>query len=289
MHLHYLTAATVGLCLALAGSLAKAQTAPSPASEGKPDRPQLEFSRHGEEPTLSAGWTGALVRMADASASAGAAQAEGTAHPAVVVELYTSQGCSSCPPADEVLSQLVGRKNVIPLALHVDYWDYIGWTDKMASPAYTDRQKAYARAIGSRTIYTPQLIIDGDDRVEGARPMDVAELIQEHAAQASPVRLMVKRDGARVDISATADAALPKKVLVQLVRYLPEKTVEIERGENAGQTITYHNIVTVWKTLGTWDGAQPVSMQEAVDGPEPVVVILQEEGPGAILAAASLR
>lgn len=272
-----ITAAAVGLCVTVSAGPSAAQT----TTTGSPGAPAVTRPAAGASP--------AQPGLHDASHGNGVAPFVGTAHPAVVVELYTSQGCSSCPPADEVLSRLVGRKNVIPLALHVDYWDYIGWTDKMASPKYTDRQKAYARAIGSHMIYTPQLIIDGADRVAGARPMDVAELIHQHAAMASPVRLKLARKGDRVVIDARSSKTFPQKLMVQLVRYLPEKTVSIARGENAGRTITYHNIVTEWKTLGNWDGGEPMSMIAPAAGSQPVVVILQEPGPGLILAAASLH
>jgi hypothetical protein len=280
-----ITAAAVGLCFAFSGSSATAQSA-SPGTPGAtPPRTGLTGPAHG------AAATGAgVVRTAATSRSgANSPTAPAPAHSAVVVELYTSQGCSSCPPADEVLSRLVGRKNVIPLALHVDYWDYIGWADKMASPAFTNRQKAYAKAIGSRTIYTPQLIIDGADRVAGARPMDVAELIQQHATAVTPVELRLVRKGERVVINARSSKTFSKKLLVQIVRYLPEKTVSISRGENAGRTITYHNIVTAWDTVGNWNGAAPMSLIAPAKGREPVVVILQEQGPGEILAAASLH
>ncbi|WP_127900484.1 DUF1223 domain-containing protein [Solirhodobacter olei] len=276
-----ITAAAVGLCFSLSGGLAAAQ----PISGG----PGAVAAERAEAPGAPAPAQKPVRPTAAETSGANTPTAPAQSHSAVVVELYTSQGCSSCPPADEVLSRLVGRKNVIPLALHVDYWDYIGWTDKMASPAFTARQKAYARAIGARTIYTPQLIIDGADRVAGARPMDVAELIHEHAAETTPVRLKLARKGGRVVIDAKSTQTFPKGLLVQIVRYVPEKTVSIRRGENAGRTITYHNIVTTWDTVGHWDGAAPMSMIAPADGDEPVVVILQEPGPGQILAAASLR
>ncbi|MDE3027055.1 MAG: DUF1223 domain-containing protein [Paracoccaceae bacterium] len=208
---------------------------------------------------------------------------------AVVVELFTSEGCSSCPPADEVFSQLVDRTDVIPLALHVDYWDYIGWTDKFGSPEYTERQRAYANAAGSRTIYTPQLIIDGVDRIAGARPMALAEMISQHRVESSPITLTVARANGGVQIDASSTKTYAKKLMVEMVRYKPAQTVDILRGENAGRKITYNNIVTGWHMLGTWDGAAPISMQSAADGTEPVVVIVQESGPGKILAAAVLR
>ena len=107
------------------------------------------------------------------AATAGSAQDK----PVVVVELFTSQGCSSCPPADALLDRLSSRNNVLALSLHVDYWDYIGWKDKFASPAHTARQQAYARAAGRRSVYTPQMIINGLDDVAGTAPMDVADMI----------------------------------------------------------------------------------------------------------------
>ena len=118
-----------------------------------------------------------------------AAVAPVEAEPVVVVELYTSQGCSSCPPADEFLAMMASDPRILPLALHVDYWDYIGWEDKFAQGQFTERQKAYAHAIGSRTIYTPQLIIGGADRIEGFSPEETAERLRDHLGAATPVRL----------------------------------------------------------------------------------------------------
>ncbi|WP_096786402.1 thioredoxin family protein [Rhodobacter sp. CZR27] len=218
---------------------------------------------------------------------AGNAQAQ--SHPGVVVELYTSQGCSSCPPADEFLAALAADPRVIPLALHVDYWDYIGWKDQFADPRYTERQKAYARAVGSRTIYTPQMIVGGVDRVEGHAPEEVAALILKHLQAAERVGLWLEREGDVLRIQAEADPPLDAAVRVQLVRYRPEETVDIEHGENAGRTVTYRNIVTSWQVLGEWGGQAPLSLEAPAAGDEPVAVILQHDGPGPILAAASLR
>ena len=217
-----------------------------------------------------------------------AANAQGSSEPVIVVELFTSQGCSSCPPADEFMAELVRQDAVVPLALHVDYWDYIGWADRFAMPQFTDRQKAYARAIGSRTIYTPQMIVGGQERVEGFRPMQVTELIRRHMREARSVDLQIRRDGDQLRITAQALVPLKGEVRVQLVRYRPSETVEIKRGENAGKTITYHNIVTSWQVLGTWSGAHPLSLDTRAEGDDPVVVILQSDGPAAIVAAARL-
>ena len=218
-----------------------------------------------------------------------AAMTQVQAEPVVVVELFTSQGCSSCPPADEFLAMLASDPRILPLALHVDYWDYIGWEDKFALAQFTDRQKAYAHAIGSRTIYTPQLIIGGADRIEGYSPEETAERLRDHLGEATPVRLTVTREGDTLVIRAEADPPLTEPVRVQLVRYMPEETVTIERGENAGKTITYRNIVTSWEPLEDWGGTEPLEMTAPFMGDEPGAVIVQTAGPAAILAAARVE
>lgn len=215
-------------------------------------------------------------------AAAGSVMAE----PVVVVELYTSQGCSSCPPADEFLAMLASNPQILALALHVDYWDYIGWADKFAMPQFTDRQRAYAKAVGSRTIYTPQLIIGGLDRIEGFAPDETAEQLRRHLAADQTVLLTVTREGDTLVIRAEADPPLDTPVRVQLVRYTPDETVTIERGENAGKTITYRNIVTSWEGLGDWAGQEPLEIVAPFHGDQPGAVIVQTEGPAAILAAA---
>jgi hypothetical protein len=214
-----------------------------------------------------------------------AAVAQVQAEPVVVVELYTSQGCSSCPPADEFVAMLAANPQILPLALHVDYWDYIGWADKFAQGKFTDRQRAYAKAVGSRTIYTPQLIIGGADRIEGFAPEETADRLRAHLKAGSPVRLTVTREGDRLVIRAEADPPLDAPVRVQLVRFKPEETVTIERGENAGKTITYTNIVTSWERLDDWSGQEPLEVSAPFDGEEPGAVIVQREGPSTILAA----
>ena len=105
----------------------------------------------------------------------------------VVIELYTSQGCSSCPPADALLKEYADRDDVITLALHVDYWDYIGWADTLARPEHADRQRGYAAAAHKRTIYTPQMVLNGEDHVVGSHPDELAAGIQRHQARAKQV------------------------------------------------------------------------------------------------------
>jgi hypothetical protein len=206
-----------------------------------------------------------------------------------VVELYTSQGCSSCPPADEVLNELATRDNVIALSLHVDYWDYIGWADDLANPAFTRRQKAFNHAAGGTTVYTPQMIIGGVDQVVGSHPMQVMDIIQAHNANSDPVTVQLSRSGAFLDINALAQPGLRGDFAVQLVRYAPQVVRDITRGENAGKTIVYKNVVTAWDNLGSWNSADRLTMRARISGSDPVVVIIQDGTDGPIMGAAQLR
>ncbi len=212
----------------------------------------------------------------------------GAADSPVVVELFTSQGCSSCPPADKIFAELAHREDVIALALHVDYWDYIGWKDEFAVPAYADRQRGYAVAAHRKSIYTPQMVVNGQTDIVGARPMQLSEAIAEHAAVAPTVALDVAREGDTLKISAQNHSA-EGQMVVQLVRYLPMRATEITRGENAGKTLEYANVAHDWQVLGTWDGQGDLAMTAQVSGDAPVVVLIQKDGHGAILAAEALR
>ncbi|WP_147125404.1 DUF1223 domain-containing protein [Shimia ponticola] len=206
-----------------------------------------------------------------------------------VVELYTSQGCSSCPPADAFLHELAKQDDVIALALHVDYWDYIGWKDEFASPAYTERQKAYARVAGSRTVYTPQMVIGGVDHVVGTRPEQVAAKLTEHMMKEASVDLTATRDGDKATVMIGAVPGATEAMVVQLVTYNPSATVDIKRGENAGKTLTYANVVTSWTALDAWNGKSPLTLTADIPNGEPAVIIVQRQGPGAIMAAAKVE
>ena len=206
----------------------------------------------------------------------------------VVVELFTSQGCSSCPPADRMMHDLDARDDVLPLALHVDYWDYIGWKDEFARPEHTKRQKTYARIAGRHSIYTPQMIVNGKEGVVGARAMELADLIMTHKDRPVTVALTADREGDRLHIEAAAvpDAAAP--MLVQLVRYIPRRTVKIRRGENAGHEFTYVNVVDDWVILREWDGREPLDLATDIEGPRPAAVLIQYAEQGEIVAAAQI-
>ncbi len=210
-------------------------------------------------------------------------------HP-VVVELFTSQGCSSCPPADKMLHELTKRDDVIALALHVDYWDYIGWKDEFAHPEHTARQKAYAAMAGRRSVYTPQMIINGGDSIVGARGMELADTIMRHSELPKLIDLTVSRTGDKVTIRATAlTETTPGDMIVQLVRYTPIRNVKIMRGENAGHDMTYANVVHVLDIVAEWDGQNTLEVTTPVEGAEPLAVLVQKVSHGPILAAAQLK
>lgn len=205
----------------------------------------------------------------------------------MVIELFTSQGCSSCPPADAMLHDLAKRDDVIALALHVDYWDYIGWKDIFGSPANTQRQHAYARAANATTVYTPQVVINGVDHVVGSRAMQVMNAMDAHSERTNPVSVELTRDGDQVQIQATT--SLRGEYVVQLVRFTPEQTVEISRGENAGHTYRYANIVRSWEVIGRWNGSGTLSLNADAAGSDAVAVIVQQSTSGPIVGAAQLR
>ena len=208
----------------------------------------------------------------------------------VVVELFTSQGCSSCPPADRMLQEMVHHPQVLPLSLHVDYWDYLGWKDGLADPMFTRRQKAYARAQGSRMVYTPQMVIDGQGFVKGAHEVEVADEIARARLRPKSLRIEVGKSAAggyRLEVLPTEGlAAGPMQVT--LVHYLPRKQVEILRGENAGTRIDYVNVVTFWRPVADWDGRAPLKLAFDPVQDRPGAVLVQRAGMGPIEAAARL-
>ncbi len=205
----------------------------------------------------------------------------------VVVELYTSQGCSSCPPADAILRRLSARSDVLPLALHVDYWDYIGWKDKFADPAHAKRQKGYAHAGGRRMIYTPQMIIMGQEDVVGADAMQVSDLIAAHQQVPQTVTIRARRDDDAIRIwLGLVEDPVSGPLIVQLVHYAPLRHVEITRGELAGHQLDYANVVDSWQVVGQWNGQENSEFSARPNSDLPGAVLVQRADHGPIIAAA---
>lgn len=208
----------------------------------------------------------------------------------VVVELFTSQGCSSCPPADQVFGELAEREDVIALSFHVDYWDYIGWKDSFANPAFSERQRRYARAMGEHTVYTPQMIVDGAEHVVGSKPMKIARALDAHRARPDAADVTLSRKGREVTATVRPNGrSVEGGAVVWIATYIPEASVAIRRGENAGRRLAYHNIVRGLSRLGTWDGKSTFRATAEVTPGMPVVVMVQRPGYGPMLGAARLR
>jgi hypothetical protein len=178
---------------------------------------------------------------------------------------------------------------VLPLALHVDYWDYIGWKDIFADPAHTRRQKGYARVAGRRMIYTPQMVIMGQDDVVGADGMELAELIAKHQEALQPVAITVQRQGNTAQVTLQPLQELPEQPFaLQLVRYTPLQSVEIKRGELAGHHLEYANVVSSLEVVAQWDGQRAAEFSVPVQGKAKAAVIVQAAPYGRILAAQRL-
>ena len=204
----------------------------------------------------------------------------------VVVELYTSQGCSSCPPADALLGALNERDDVIAIALHVDHWDYIGWEDEFGQPAHAERQRAYAAEAGRRTVFTPEMVVNGQSNIVGAKPMVLSKAIADHKAKPARMTLSATREGDVLKVEGAMIASGAAPMDIHILRLTPEHVSKITRGENRGKTYTYTNIAHSWSVAGTWDGQEALVLSLGVVGDDPVVVLVQETGAGPIGAAA---
>lgn len=177
------------------------------------------------------------------------AQAQTQSRP-VVVELFTSQGCSSCPPADAYIGELVQRKDVIALSFHVDYWDDLGWKDPFSLRVSTARQSVYSAIRGHASVYTPQVVIDGEDDFVGTDRRNIGRAL---AAKRSgvPVEISLQEGDVVVDLGARGQIA-PSEV--SMVAYLRKATTPIGRGENSGRILEEFNIVRDFRSLGQWKG-----------------------------------
>ena len=196
-----------------------------------------------------------------------------------MVELFTSQGCSSCPPADALLGELARRDGVVALGFHISYWDHLGWKDPLSSPAATARQRAYARRLSEGVVYTPQLVVDGVTEMVGSdRAAVLAALRAAKPEAATPV-------GFADDRRAVAIGAGQGRGEVVLVRFVRHRSTQVGAGENAGHAADDVNGVRDIAALGSWDGA---AQHFAIDPPaagEGLAVLVQAPD-GKILGAA---
>lgn len=230
------------------------------------------------------------------SASAGERVRAGPGEPVTVVELFTSQGCSSCPPADALLEKYVRRGDVIALTFNVDYWDYLGWKDTLASPENGNRQRAYAKARGDGQVYTPQVVVDGIRHAVGSREEAIDKAIARtrtgRSGKRVPLELRTVGDTLVVRAGAAPEGAEVEPATIWLALVSKQVTVEIERGENRGREITYFSVVRELTPVGQWTGEAVTLklpkkhlMKNGADG---CAALLQRDEAGPILAAARL-
>jgi hypothetical protein len=234
-----------------------------------------------------------LIGMAVVLASGAATGEQARAKRPVVVELYTSQGCSSCPPADAILGQLAGRKDLLAVSLPVTYWDMLGWRDTLASDGNTQRQKAYAKQLGHGGVYTPEIIVDGVTDVIGSREQTVQAAIaaRESDMQAVPVQLAGNAQQVQIAIGAAPERTATREATIWLLGLLPQASVSIGEGENRGHTITYRNVVRQIRALGTWKGqslSMSVPRSQAGAPRNSIAVVVQQGGYGRVIGAALL-
>jgi hypothetical protein len=224
------------------------------------------------------------------------AQAAATAEPRAVLELFTSQGCSSCPPADRLMGELARDPSLITLSLAVDYWDYLGWKDTLASHGHSNRERAYAAARGDRDVYTPQMVVNGVSAVLGSDKAAVEKAIAKTRSEAAPLAVPVTLkvvDGKIVaDVAAAKDERSSGEVW--LCPITAQVTVDVGRGENSGRKLSYYNVVRRWVKLGDWNGSAqtftaPLNDVAAADIDSFTVLVQSGAAakPGVVLGAAT--
>jgi hypothetical protein len=211
-----------------------------------------------------------------------------------VLELFTSQGCSSCPPADALLAKLGKRPDLVALSFSVDYWNYLGWHDTLSSPANSDRQRDYARMRGDGSVYTPQVVVDGLIHVNGSNEAAI-EMAMRNAAKRLqevkvPVNMHAEGDTLVIGIGAAPENSDKRSATIWLALAKEEATVSITRGENRGKTLSYYHPVRELSPVGMWNGEAmtlrlPLKELKAMGG-DCLVALLQVENAGPILGAA---
>lgn len=212
----------------------------------------------------------------------GSALATPDQRPTVLVELFTSQGCSSCPPANKILGELAEDPKIVALTFPVTYWDYLGWRDTLAKDEFTLRQRDYARAMGLRHVYTPQLIVQGQKHTNGAHPSRVRDALAKAPRRPQPsLRVVVRGGVATIDLGI--DARRTQTADVWVAQFQPGAVdVSVLRGENSGRRVAHFNVVTSLATLGGWSGA-PARFNAACS--PACAVVVQERTNGAVITA----
>lgn len=235
----------------------------------------------------------------DSAAAVSLPESPDPSRPVTVIELFTSEGCSSCPPAEAKLSTLVDRDDILALAYHVDYWDYIGWADPFARPENTKRQRAYGVSLKNRTIYTPQMVFQGVFDTPGSRDGQINDGYTA-ALEVPRIPVSIVMDNTRIaNIQIGASASASEGVVgdadadVLMVTYMRRAASEVTRGENAGRSLEHRNVVRSFERIGRWNNMAKslvYKVPEAVTG-EPLgyAILVQEVSGGRIIGAAALN
>ena len=235
--------------------------------------------------------TGTYFADANVFSSAPALAGSDAAMPPVVVELFTSQGCSSCPPAEAFLNELADEDGIIALELHVDYWDYIGWPDPFASPHITQRQRDYARELKLRYVYTPQMVIDGRHNVVGSHRQQVREAIGQATLRGKTLAVSFSDKGGGMIIIPEGRPPAGGAT-VWLAIYDGVHETDVERGENKGQKLKNRNVVRELEELAVWTGERleiPVDLARvAALGRAGCAILVQQGRTGPIIGAAAM-
>jgi hypothetical protein len=222
----------------------------------------------------------------------GSALAGNTREP-IMVELFTSQGCSSCPAADVFLGELQSRQDVIAISYNIDYWDYIGWRDTLASHENTLRQQAYARVLSAHQVYTPEMVINGVENVPGNQRANALALIEKSKHEDIEARVAVTLRQIGDEIEVTLGAGPKREATVWVAHTLSSRTVNIGQGENRGRVITYHNVVRSFAAVGKWSGdaasLRLPSKGQPGENSDGIVVWVQTGEMGKILGAAQIK
>lgn len=212
----------------------------------------------------------------------------------IVVELFTSEGCSSCPPADALLGDLRQRQYVLPLSFHVDYWDYIGWKDRFGDPAFTRRQQSYAEAQGKAMVYTPQMIIAGAIDVVGSDRAEVDKALKTAYTRNSMYRIQVLREDDGKVVAHFPEAPIGVPATVWLVTYQKSAESHVKAGENAGHHLKTFNVVRSLQKVGMWTGAATeielkLDAAAKANSPDACAIIANQAEHGPIVAAAGFK
>jgi hypothetical protein len=210
----------------------------------------------------------------------------------VIVELFTSQGCSSCPPADAYLKMLKQEPDVLALSYHVDYWDYLGWRDTLGGAEFSERQYDYAESRGDKNVYTPQMIINGGNHFVGSQRNQVSGAIASAKAEEAADWVDMDMSDNKTDVTITIPAGNPmREATLWLMAFAPSISTEIKKGENAGKTVEYHNVVRKMVPAGMWHGeaAKIVLPKGSVvpKGCKGWVALLQEGKVGRVIGVAA--